>query len=191
MNEGMAGACKAYAKDDGWEMQAGPPDPEHGRRSGGVGIVAKCPMKTIPIAGASKDYQDAYEAGRAAIYACDLGAATLHISVIYGWTGGIKGSIACDRTDDLLSIVAQENQSLPAGPKIIMGDLNCELQDLESVTTLISEEGWMDLGANANIWGGKANEPTCHTNAMARETRRDYAYSQRSPHPMHRRRASA
>ena len=54
----------------------------NGRRSGGVGIVAKCPMKTIPIAGASKDYQDAYEAGRAAIYACDLGAATLHISVI-------------------------------------------------------------------------------------------------------------
>ena len=33
----------------------------------------------------------------------------------------------------------------------------------------------MDLGASANIWGGKANEATCHTNAMARETRRDYA----------------
>ena len=34
--------------------------------------------------------------------------------------------------------------------------------------------GWADLGANAHIWGGVSDQPTCQANGSCKPTRRDY-----------------
>ena len=47
--------------------------------------------------------------------------AVLQVGNVYGWTGGIKGSKAADRTNDLMAIIANEFDSQEAGPKMIVG----------------------------------------------------------------------
>ena len=49
---------------------------------------------------------------------------------MYGWTGGIKGSKAADRTNDLLAIAANEFELQEPGPKMLVGDLNGDLESL-------------------------------------------------------------
>ena len=39
---------------------------------------------------------------------------------------------------------------------------------------MIQEEGWSDIGANYDKCLGQPNQPTCHTNPSAQETRIDY-----------------
>ena len=41
--------------------------------------------------------------------------------------------------------------------------------------TLLAKDGWTDLGANAQIWGGVPNEHTCMGHNAKDSTRNDYA----------------
>lgn len=149
----------------------GPPELGHGRKTGGVGVQTRIPIRAILISKGSKDYQDAYEPGRTASCSMDLAAVTVYIGVICGWIGAVKGSNACDR----ICVTARDMNGLLDGPKLLVGDVNGDLQGLESAMTPINQEGWLGLGAHGHLWGGKASEATCHTNPNAKETRRDDA----------------
>jgi hypothetical protein len=68
----MLRATQAEARRHNKTMEAGPPDPEHDRTSGGVGIIAQNPLTPIPILNPSKAYEDAVATGRCVIYNFDL-----------------------------------------------------------------------------------------------------------------------
>lgn len=68
-------------------------------------------------------------------------------------------------------------KALLGRPKLSVGDSNGELQSLESVVTFRKQEGWLGSCAHAHRWGGKAEEATCHTNAVAKETRIDHVFA--------------
>ena len=112
--------------------------------------------------------EDASKAGCAAIYSVGLVAITLHSVVICRCTGAVHGSVACDRIDDLVAVAMKELKCWPEGPKLILGDMDEEIDDFQHIKRIIKEEGWVDFGVQAHMRGGKSNEATCHTNAKAR-----------------------
>ena len=126
------------AKQAGKTLIAGPLDPEHGKASAGVGILCSDELKPYPIPKPTDAYRDAFETGRCMILNFDLEKDTHPIGIVYGWTGGAKGTIAADRTNDLLDIMLEQMELLPEGPKIIAGDFNGtheSIQHLNSMTT--------------------------------------------------------
>ena len=111
---------------------------------------------------------------RVEIYCIDLTGSTLAIAVIYGWTGGSKGTPEAARTDDLIAIVRMQFQLMDQGPKIIAGDLNGPIEAFPSLQAMLRDQGWFDVGAADDKCGGTPRQPTCHTNEGARETRISY-----------------
>lgn len=55
-----------------------------------------------------------------------------------------------------------------------MGDRNADTTDIATVHRMITEGGWVDAGAMAQIWGGTPNQPTCRALGSHKATRRDY-----------------
>ena len=149
------GSTKALAAKGGWMLEMGPCDPEHARPSGGVGLLSKSPTLGIPIEGNTPAYRDAYSTARLAIYTCDVLAKELLIAVVYGWTGAANGNEACERSDDLCHIMHQELLSHPEGPKLVMGDINGDIEQFSVCRLMLREQGWTDLGANVEIWGAR------------------------------------
>ena len=46
-------------------------------------------------------------------------------------------------------------------PILVVGDFNCEVDKLSTLTDNIAESGWVDLGAKAGIWNRPENVGTC------------------------------
>ena len=115
-------------------------------------------ISVSPLPNPSKDYLDAVATGRCAIYCMGTGGATPVIAVIYGWTGAKKGSPEAARTDDLLTIVQLEFATLPPGHKMIAGDLNGTTEAFDTLTTMIKEQGWTDVGLAENICNSRPGQ---------------------------------
>ena len=60
---------------------------------------------------------------------------------------------------------------LPPGPKLIAGDLNGSPEAFDTITTLIAEHGWTDVGMVAKLCKGKLGQYTCHANGNTKESR--------------------
>ena len=75
-----------------------------------------------------------------------MAGCTLTIAVIYGWTGGGKGTPEAARTDDLIAIVRMQLQQLDEGPKLIAADLNGATEAFPSLQAMLSDQGWHDVG---------------------------------------------
>ena len=70
---------------------------------------------------------------------CLPGGIVLVVANIYGWTGGHQNKHARLRTDSMIAIILQQFDHLPSGPKLLVGDFNCEPQDLPSLHTLLHD----------------------------------------------------
>ena len=107
LSEAQANTLKHAARKARKTLIVGPLDPEHGEASAGVGLLCSDDFKPYPIPKPTEAYRDAVETGRCIILNFDLEKSTLPIAIFYGWTGGAKGSIAAQRTTDLLDIVLE------------------------------------------------------------------------------------
>jgi hypothetical protein len=121
-----------------------------------------------------------FEGGRAKIYSIELkGGIVFTVAVIYGWSGGAQHRDLAERTDDLISIILGEFAELPDGPRMICGDFNCDLENLQTMVDLtsVTEElnHWTDLGSVAPQWGRPKCAPTCLSYNAKNPTRRDFA----------------
>ena len=104
------------AKAIGKQFEGGPIDPEQAKAAAGVGVMCVGGLNMYPIANPIKDYPDAFATGRCAIYCTDLYGVTLVCEIIYGWTGGIKGSPEAGRTDDIIGIIQMQFDQMDPGP---------------------------------------------------------------------------
>ena len=108
LSESLAKTLKLAAKKAGKTLIVGPMDPEHGKASAGVGLICSDELKPYPIPKPTDAYHDAVETGRCMILNFDPEKDTLPIAILYGWTGCAKGTIAADRTNDLLDIFLEQ-----------------------------------------------------------------------------------
>ena len=115
-----ASKFKDAAKLKNWQCILGPVDPEHTRKSAGVGFLVRDGIRMIPITAATADYADAVNTGRGMIMQVETAIGYLYFANIYGWTGGTAGSVAAGRTNDLLTIILNE-LDLQAPGLILLG----------------------------------------------------------------------
>lgn len=160
MNGVETRAAQADFSNAGLNMLAGPMDPEHGRKSGGVGVHCRSPLRSIPLQPITGDFKDAMKTGRCMAYMPDIASASVTVVCIYGWSGGHQNPIAAARTDDLIPVVRNELSVQHKGHQLICGDINGEPEDFPKLMAMITEEGWTDTGAKADTWGVKPCQPT-------------------------------
>lgn len=173
LTEALANTFKIRANKACRTLIVGPSDPEHGKASAGVGILCSDDIKPYPIPKPTEAYLDAVETGRCMILNFDLEKDTLPIAIMYGWTGGAKGTIAADRTNDLLDSLLEQMSLLPEGPKLIASDFNGTHDGIQHLHDMITKHGWIDVGATRRLCPQGVNQNTCHTNSDAKQSRID------------------
>ena len=105
------------------------------------------------------------------MYEVGLNGTTLAIAVIYGWTGGRKGSAEAARTDDMLTFVQMQFPSSSLETSMDQPKLPPTLQ------AMLSEKGWTDFGTASNLCEGKPGQSNCQTKDTAKESRIDYFFA--------------
>ena len=107
------------------------------------------------------DFKDAVKTGRLLIICMDVEGTTLTVATISGWTGGIKGSLEAERTDDFIAIALDQFSNMKPAPKMIMGDLNATIEALPTLEGMLKEQGWTDVGNHPGLCQGKPGQATC------------------------------
>ena len=85
----------------------------------------------------------------------------LRLANVYGQTGGHHDEEASMITDHIIGSIMEELETQPGIPTIIIGDLNAEPQDIPIVAEMLEQDGWVDCGHKANLWGGEVDQGTC------------------------------
>ena len=78
-----------------WCIHLGPIDPTTIHNVGGVGAAIREDHKFIPVPPKTKDFADYVDAGRAQLYACDIGdGVNFFVMLMYCYTGGHCSTVA-------------------------------------------------------------------------------------------------
>eukprot|EP00973_Karenia_brevis_P019453 2668924-Karenia_brevis.AAC.1 len=75
----------------------------------------------------------------------------LIVANVYCWTNGHTCTAASTRSDDMLHIVVEELACHPHGPRIILGDLNADPEDLPTLHHHLHVGDLIDIGAHPNF----------------------------------------
>ena len=147
------------------------------RPSAGVGCAsAKDKVEIIVAKNICEEFQEAYEAGRAAKYQLEMGwERMMQIFNVYGQSGGGKDDIAV--TEAILAAVRKERDQEAHLPTLIVGDVKTDPSKLKNLRDLVDKEGWIDIGLNADWWGSTPAEDTCESKAGARTSRIDVIFA--------------
>ena len=162
-------------REEGWILHATPPGP--GVRNTGVGCLSRIGFTIIPWEAKTKEYADAYNLGKCAIYSLDIGRSRLNFATLYGATGGIERMESAQQTDYIMSVLMDELDQDPYTLTLVLGDLNADTQDIPTIQYCLDREGWTDLGSVASIWQGEDEQTTCFAPNAKVATRRDYMFS--------------
>ena len=155
----------------------GPTDPEQGKAAVGVGFLRLEGLNLYPEPKPIKDYCDAEATWRCKIVCLGMAGVTCAIALICGWTGAKNGSVGTARTDDLLTIIQMQFETMEAGPKAIVGDLNGTIDAFSTMQGMLKEKGWTDIGNDSAKCHGKPGQPTCQSNGEVKESRIDYCFA--------------
>ena len=168
---------KAKCKAIGKHLVAGPLDPNTKHNLGGVAACATHGRGLIEVTPLTDTFRAAIANGRAAHYAVNTSShMEINYYVICGWSGSNKNKAKQARTNRLIQACRDEMAEQPDGPSRIVGDLNADPENIASLRHLLEHEDWVDVGANAHVWGRKDNEYTCITQGSKQGTRRDYLF---------------
>eukprot|EP00973_Karenia_brevis_P086380 11977501-Karenia_brevis.AAC.1 len=69
---------------------------------------------------------------------------------MYCWTNGHTNQGAADRTDSLMSAIFDEFHTHPKSPKIILGDLNADTNDINTLQQQLDNSDFIDLGSSVS-----------------------------------------
>ena len=158
--------------------KCGPTDPEHTRASAGVGFIIARPHNAIDVPPQTDSFKDAVATGRCNHHAIEIGCSTtVSVYNLYGWTGGHTNPIAAGRTNKLVCSCHAEMDQHPPGPRLLVGDLNAEPEDLVQLMHMTTEEHWVDIGKHADKWGKQPEQNTCKAPNATDATRRDFIFA--------------
>ena len=67
---------------------------------------------------------------------------------------------------------------------MIVADFNGPVEAFPTITSMLKDQGWTDIGMSEEKCGPATGAPTCHTNEGARETRIDYIFTNEAMTPV-------
>jgi hypothetical protein len=152
---------------------------------GGVACKSAGAHRAATMTPLTSVFKDAVKSGRVGLFNVEIGGGhNMFVFIIYCFTGGHGNKVQAHKTNLIFEAICQERKAQPRGPTCICGDLNAECQDIPLLQTLLDNEGWVDLGAKAQIWGQPPGEHTCITSNAKLPTRRDYVFVDPDLFPM-------
>ena len=142
---------------------------------GGVAVLAVKGLNMQKVAPRNAAEREAYDSGRFLHVAVSLGAETLHVIVIYGYTNSVRDRFQRDLNEKLLGIALECSASLGQVPVAICGDLNTTIEASNMLCTAIRGGGFKDLAALGAEQQGLDNpQNTCFQNAKCKGSRIDH-----------------
>ena len=119
---------------------------------------------------------------------CDMGRVSVHVIepiadvfvlvyAVYGWTGAYVGSAEAARTDALLERIFADMDLQEAGPRLIVGDLNGDVEAFPVLAQHVATSAVIDVGAVASQYGSVASDFTCKGPTAKKATRRDFVFA--------------
>ena len=96
------------------------------------------------------------------------------VLVLYCYTGGSHRKSQAVLTDEAFRIAYLELLHHPTAPTLICTDLNADTVDIPTVTFLLEQKGWTDIGNTPRFCGGRPAQPTCFNHNAILGNRRDY-----------------
>eukprot|EP00973_Karenia_brevis_P031491 4345501-Karenia_brevis.AAC.1 len=121
-------------------------DPEL-RTTGGVGTIGR-KKKFMTVKPLTDGMKALVKMGRANITAIPIPGTIIMCINVYGWTNGHHSEQASRRTDDMMSTVIYELETQPSCPKMILGDLNADTNDLPALENKLNSGAFVDIGAH-------------------------------------------
>ena len=113
--------------------------------------VAHNPKHIKDIEPITAKFKTALANGRLGFYEVGIGKGEqVRIVNVYCWTGAHNNQHARKRTANMFIIIKAELDAPSECPTFMMGDFNGDIDDFPTLTKLIDEEGWSDLGAIAD-----------------------------------------
>ena len=174
----MARHAFDFGRLHGRQLHYTGPDPNRSQPCAGVGAICLSSDTCLPLAARCPKLARFIELGRAQLIAHGKGKAAkvCHWYNIYGYTGSHGNASRAAATDQIFQAIVSDQALRGVGPTFIVGDINADTEDLPTLSELLANHGWTDLGAAAATWGQPASQPTCITKQSHAATRRDYMF---------------
>jgi len=119
-------------------------DPDCKHNTGGVATITSTARAIGVLKPKTKEMKEVEDTGRAAITAVSASKSTqIAFANVYGYSGGNSRPKQLRRTNLLLQGVSEELKQVAGKSKIILGDLNADIEKLEPIQQLI-QDGWVD-----------------------------------------------
>ena len=167
-----------FSSMHGRQLHFTSPDPNRSQPCAGVGAIGLSTDTCLPLDARCPKFAKYIELGRAQLLAHGKGKAAkvCHWYNIYGFTGSHGNAAKAAATDAIFQAIVSDHRLRGVGPTFIVGDINADPDDLPTLSELLANKGWTDLGAAAATWGQLASQPTCITKQSNAATRRDYMF---------------
>ena len=150
-------------------------DPEAETPLGGLCALRRDRRQNITPKPKSKNFEQINGKGRVQLYAIDFSFTVfLLVYNFYGWTNTAKDKEAAGRTNAMMEWILEDIELQPAGPVMIVGDINGNLSDFKALQEAVQRGSLLDVGAHAQRWGRTPNDYTCKAPGAKQPSRRDY-----------------
>jgi hypothetical protein len=161
-----------------WRIHMTELDEEAEHNLGGIFMASKGKKEIICPAPKGSQMKLINGKGRVQLYAIEL-ARDVYVLIynIYGWTNAAKIKSAAQRTDDIIATIIEDMEMQPPGPAFILGDLNGDINNFETLKQEVEEKRLVDVGGQAENWGAEPNEYTCKAPNANKPSRRDYIFA--------------
>ena len=143
-------------------------------KTGGVGTVSRGRVSITKLKPVTTKMKSLVTGGRVQLSGLSLPGIILFVVCnVYLWTNGHTDPSAAFRSDDMLSAINQEFQQMAPGPKLVCGDLNCNTEDLPTLSSMLASHMFFDLGAQSSLFGQPTSKPTCNPHGGSPSRRDD------------------
>ena len=149
----------------GWDFIVGPLDPSTVGCSAGVAAAARRPSTIARVKPLNVKLHKYIKMGRLDIYSiCLCDGRSCYGSNTYAWAGSQHRNPEADKGNQMYHEVRNDADQRPGTAKLLVGDNSASLERYHELQTMITNDGWTDLGAEASRWGSQDFKPTCNAN---------------------------
>ena len=161
-----------------WSTHLSQLDSECEQPTGGVFLMQRATPPPLTPKPQSKHLKQLNGKGRVQLYAVQLDTEiTILIYNIYGWTNANCNKEAAARTNNMLQAILDDMGLQPAGPRLVVGDLNGDPPTFQTLQQALDTNQLIDVGSQAHRWKEVANDYTCRAPGTKEPTRRDYLFA--------------
>ena len=177
LREGAAKAAVARFRKEGYTLRMGCSSDESGQPTAGIAAVIRQhqAVKLIEIPVRTEEASVYVKAGRYVKYRLVVPGGQYTVHVVYGYTNSHTDVEQRAKSVRLFDAVLAERRDEDNPPGAIVGDFNCDLDDIPALDDQLATGALIDIGQlGSQAERDHVMEGTCLANGAKERTRRDH-----------------